>query len=100
VTQWAAVHVTTKVDILWKHAVAVAKRDVMTWECQLDQLWERGLCPGSLASLKRDSEEPKGGSERSRRTVAHSEAQGRGDKSAPREGTLLFRGEKGKLMRE
>jgi len=68
----------------------------MVWECQLDQLWGRGLCPRSLSRLERGSEELEGVPERSRRGAAHSEAQGKGDKSAPREGTLGFREGKGK----
>ena len=37
----------------------------------------------------------RGGPEGSRRGVAHSKVQGRGDKSVPSKETLLFRGEKG-----
>ena len=41
----------------------------------------------------------KRGLRRARGSVAHSEAQGRRDKSVPREGTLLFReGERRKLV--
>jgi len=53
-----------------------------------------------LANLEGDGIGLKGGPEGSRRGTAHSEAQGRGDKSAPERGTLLFRGEKEELMED
>jgi len=60
---------------------------------------ERGLCPRELANLERDGIRLKrdpGGAEGG---TAHSKAQGRGDKSAPREGMLLFRGERENWLR-
>jgi len=51
-------------------------------------LWSELL--SVLASLEGDGIGPGGGPEGNRRGVAHSEVWGRGDKSAPREGTLLF----------
>jgi len=70
----------------------------MVQECWLDCLCGEGLCPSVLASLEGDSVELKEGPEESRRGAAHSEVQGREDESAPREGTLVFRGGKGEWL--
>jgi len=70
----------------------------MAQECQLNCLCGEGLRPSVLASLEEDGVGLKEGPEESRRGAAHSEAQWRGGKSAPREGMLVFRGEKGEWL--
>jgi len=54
-------------------------------------LYRAGLCPRTLVGLGRDSTGLEGGPRESRGGAAHSEAQGDGDKSVPKKGTLLFR---------
>ena len=93
-------HVTAKIGVLRKHTMSVARWVVKAWECQFDCLCGKGLCPRDFASLKGDSTGLERGPERSGKGVAHSGAQERGDKSAPGEGTLLFREGKRGLMGE
>ena len=48
--------------------------------------------------MERDDTRLKRGLRETERGAAHSEAQGRRDKSVPREGMVLFRGKRGNLL--